>query len=127
MKFWDLPDAIKEIDNGYNLDFDGDKGDFVLHLSNSYYWGNKDEAAYKEIENRIDNISYKGNGWQLYAWYDSSGFSYWMEHMEEANYIQITVRFNSEDIDEGEIQEIISALDKAMDEAGTIQECNQYP
>lgn len=120
IKFWDIPKLVKY----GQLTFDGDKTDLRLHSDLCFVWGAKTKAKYNAATKAIDSLSAKGNGWEIYAWYDVSGFEYWMKRMEETNYIQITVAFDAETIDESEVNKIDSAIDTALAEAEAIQ--NEY-
>lgn len=104
INFWTLPTYIK------TLTFDGDKTDFRLHCDEMPYFGARTKEDYEHATNRIDTLGIKGNGWQIYCGYDVSGFSYWMENMQEQNYISITVSFDNIEIDRKEISKIKTAL-----------------
>ena len=120
VKFWDIPNTIK------NLTFDGDKSDMRLHNDSDFNWGAKTKKDYQKAIKLIDKISYKGNGWQLYAWYDVSSYEYWMKQQQEQNYITISVSFDNEDIQESEIKEIDNAIIAAEIEAGQIADNYNY-
>tara|TARA_R110000868_G_scaffold392913_1_gene663796 strand:+ start:94 stop:492 length:399 start_codon:yes stop_codon:yes gene_type:complete len=120
VNFWDIPQLIKY----GKFNFDGDKKDLRLHSDESFRWGAKTKTKYNAGKKAIDRISAKGNGWQIYAWYDVSSFEYWMKQMEETNYIQITISFDAETIDETELSKLDSAIDNALAEAEAIE--NQY-
>lgn len=109
MKFYELESE--------HLEFDGDKTDLRLHSVEQYNWGAKEEKDYIEAENKIESISYKGNGWEVYCWFDVSGWDYWMNQHEEPNYIMTTVIFEKEDIDKKEAKLINEAVENALDDA----------
>lgn len=115
--FYELPHLI----SGTRLTFDGDKTDFRLHVEESCNWGGETEEGYNKACEMIDAITYKGEGWQIYAWYDVSGYQYWMKTMEEQNYIQITLTFDGETVNDSEILAISNALDLASSCADEIQ------
>ena len=108
MKFWEI---IKEIPS---LEFDGDKTNRRLHSVEQYNWGAKEEPKYAKAEEEIDAIFFKGDGWEVYCWYDVSGWDYWMNNQEESNYIMTTIAFENEDVSPQEISKIKSAVDEAL-------------
>jgi len=122
IKFYDIP---KLVTMG-KLTFDGQKDDLRLHCDDSFSWGAKNKTAYNKAAKAIDKIQYSGNGWKIYAWYDISGYDYWMKNMKETNYIQITVAFDTEDIDKDEIGAIDKALDSAIADADALQKEYSY-
>jgi hypothetical protein len=115
-----------ELENLLDLEFDGDVTDFRLHGKELLNWGAETEEEYNQAAEKIDAISYSGNGWSVYAWYDVSGFDYWMNQQEEQNYINITVAFDSDEIDGNEIPNIQKALDSAYEDAYAISENYDY-
>jgi hypothetical protein len=123
-----MEDKIKfyEIANILDLDLDGDKTDLRLHGRKKLNWGAETAAAYEEATNAIDAISYKGNGWEVYATYDVSGFDYWMMQQEEPNYINMTIMFDNDTIDATEIPAIKNAMDMAYSDAYSIAEKYDY-
>lgn len=114
IKFYDIPNHIK------HLEFDGDKTDLRLHSQENFNWGADNESEYKKAQKEIDAIEYKGKGWTIYAWYDVSSYNYWMKQVQEKNYIQLTVAFDKDTVDESEIEKIANALDKALADADAI-------
>jgi len=116
--FYNIPALMP---NHCKLTFDGDKKDLRLHSEEMFRWGAKGKREYTKGQKEIDNISYKGKGWELYAWYDASSFEYWMKQMEETNYIQISISFDKTFIDTEEINKIADAVDNAISEADAIQ------
>lgn len=115
--FYELPQLITI----GRLTFDGDKTDFVLHAEEQFNWGAETKKQYNAATKEIDAIKAKGKGWELYAWYDVSSYEYWMINMQEQNYIQITIRFDEQDIQETEIANIQKALDDALATADAIE------
>lgn len=116
-----------EICNRENmLSFDGDKTNLRLDVKGSFYnhWGADNKADYDKACADIDAIQFSGNGWKLYAWYDISSFTYWMKDQREQNYLQITVSFDSDTIDESEVYKINDAVIDAESMARAI--CEQY-
>lgn len=111
MKYFELPELLAK--RNLHITFDGDKTDLRLHSDENYRWGAKLKRDYKKACKAIDAIEFKGNGWQVYAWYDVSSFEYWMKQMEETNYIQISIAFDSEDIEDTEVENIYNAIDTA--------------
>jgi len=118
VKFSDLPNFIK------GLTFDGDINDLRLHADEQFNWGAETKKEYNEATKAIDAISYKGNGWELYAWYDVSSFEYWMMNQQEQNYIQISILFDKPTVNEDEVSLIYKALDSALADADALE--NKY-
>ena len=121
IKFYKLADILD-----LDLEYDGDETDLRLHGSEMLNWGAETEAEYKEATDAIDAISFKGNGWEVYAWYDVSGFNYWMVQQEEQNYINVTIMFAVDSIDASEIPAIKNAMESAYSEAYSISEKYDY-
>lgn len=111
---------------GYHITFDGDKSDLRLHSDDTFQWGAKLKRAYQKAEKLINKIEFKGEGWQIYAWCDVSGFDYWMKSQQETNYIQITIAFDTESIDADELPALKSAYDKAMGMAAEIADTYSF-
>ena len=122
-------DTIKfyQLANLLDLAYDGDETDLRLHGKEILNWGAETEEEYNQVTESIDAISYEGNGWHVYAWYDVSGYDYWMIQQEEPNYINITVSFDSDEVDRDEIPNIQKAIDSAYEEAYAISEMHYYP
>lgn len=123
IKFYELVNLIDEVTND-------DKTDLRIFNDDYYRWTCLNEEGYKEITNQLDTYSIKGNGWKIYLGYDVSGFGYWVEQMEESNYVMIVIAFENEDIDKSEINNIIKALESTQDycqdlEDNTITEVNK--
>lgn len=119
---------IKNVQNYIDgLRFDGDLSDLRLHYDNDMFsWTAKTEELYKAKEKDIDAIEFKGEGWEMYAWCDVSGFGYWVERMGEDNYIQISVRLDDQDISLKQVNAIKKALTKAIDKAQEISRAQVY-
>lgn len=115
VSFKNVIDAAKR--DNIRIEFDGDNEDKRLHLESMIRWGAKNKTLYNEATNEIDSIKYSGEGWEIYAWYDVSGFRYWMKDQLEQNYIQITALFESDTINESEVSKICAALENAQDTA----------
>lgn len=122
VKFYSIPKLFNESD--YQIEFDGNKTDLRLHLESHFNWGAKTKKEYLKAQKLIDDIQYKGKGWVVYAWYDVSSYEYWMKNMCEQNYIQISIAFDSENIDKSELPNLYSAIDNAWFNANDI--CNSY-
>lgn len=100
--------------------------DKTLDAKESFRWGTVNEAEYKKVTDYIDKIDYTGNGWKIYAWYDISGYDYWMENMKESNYIQITLRFDSKQIPQAEVPLIKKALENALYQAYYVEQTYDF-
>jgi hypothetical protein len=120
IKFYKVADEIR------NLEYDGDPHDKRLHSETTFSWGAKDEDEYERAEKLIGKIGEKGNGWEVYATFDYSGYGYWMKQMREPNYIRLAVIFKDSYVDENEIGRIESALYEAIMEAERISNAFDY-
>jgi hypothetical protein len=120
IKFYKVADEIR------NLQYDGDPHDKRLHSETIFSWGAKDEDEYERAEKLIGKIGEKGNGWEVYATFDYSGYDYWMKQMQEPNYITIAVIFKDSYVDENEIGRIESAVYEAIMEAEKISNAFDY-
>ena len=112
-----VKDLAKKLDGHFQY-----QGENIIDSLECINWGAKNKTSYKNATKEIDSISFKGVGWEIYGWYDVSGFEYWMKTMQEKNYIQLTISFESDSVNELEIENIQSAIDGAIDEAYSIQE-----
>ena len=90
--FYKIPDHID------NLDFDGAESDLKLHVDNHINWYESQEELYNNIEKSINAFNIDRDYYEIYAWCDISGFDYWINTMEEGNYIQITIAFKSANV-----------------------------
>lgn len=71
------------------------------------------KREYEAMEKKIDKFIIKGQGFEVYAWNDISGYNYWTKNEKTDNYIQITAYIkNPNQID---IFELNKALNKAND------------
>lgn len=68
------------------------------------------EEEYDAMEEEINNYSYIGKGFEVYAWNDGSGYKYWNVTTEEDNYIQVTAVIHSADAHSKDIK---AAVQKA--------------
>lgn len=53
------------------------------------------EEEYCIITDALDKNSVSRKKYRVYCWYDVSGFDYWVNQMEESNYISITIDIKS--------------------------------
>lgn len=120
IEFYKIPDKISQ------LEFDGDKTDYRLHHVDSFAWGCEDEKDYEDTEKKIDSFEILGNGYEVYLWCDISGFDYWIKNMKEQNYIQISVMFDNESINENELDQLKLDLVKALDFCEEISDRNCF-
>jgi hypothetical protein len=104
------------------FEHDGNNEDFRLHLKEDYRFSARKKKDYNKIRKDIDNFLISGDGWEVYCWYDISGFDYWVKNMKESNYLTISISFTNSEIDDLEIDKIISASESAMAFCYDIQE-----
>ena len=114
IKFYDVVKSITD------LEYDRDPEDLRLHHEERFNWGADNEKDYEKAENEIENLTYSGKGWTVYATTDVSGYNYWMKNQGEQNYISIAVMFDKDTIDESEVENLRKALGNAIDDAENI-------
>jgi len=94
------------------LTFDGGEDDNRLFAETIYSDTlNMTQEQYEAMEYDLKKYSIKGNGFEVYAWADASGFKYWQK-MQECNYIQITVAIHDLDCDHEEIKTLVEQAKK---------------
>ena len=120
VKFYDIVDSISD------LQYDGDPEDLRLFSEERFNWGADNEKDYEKAQEEIENIKYKGKGWEVYATYDVSSYDYWMKQQEEQNYITIGVMFDKDTIDKSEVEKLGSALYDALNDAQEISDRYNY-
>ena len=118
INFSEIPSLI----NG--LTFDGDKTDLRLHVDTFFNWSAETQEEYTKAEKKINAIEVKNEKWEVYAWYDVSGFNYWVKTMKEQNYLQISIAFTSTEILLSEIPVLQKDIETAIGEAEMI--CNIF-
>jgi hypothetical protein len=120
IKFYEVVKSIKD------LEYDGDPEDLRLHHEERFNWGADNKKDYDKAAEEIENLTYSGKGWTVYATHDVSGFDYWMNKQQEQNYIMIAVMFDKDTIDEDEVENLRKALGNALDDAENIADNNDY-
>jgi hypothetical protein len=120
IKFYEVVKSIKD------LEYDGDPEDLRLHHEERFNWGADNKKDYDKAAEEIENLSYSGKGWTVYATHDVSGFDYWMNKQQEQNYITIAVMFDKDTIDEDEVENLRKALGNALDDAENIADKYDY-
>lgn len=103
--------------NGIRVMYDGDQRIDVEQLD---YWMRDTEKEYNAVTNKLDKIQAKGKGYQIYVWYDVSGFDYWHNQMNEDNYAQITIQFDSDEINTRQIPSIMRKLEKIINKVNNV-------
>ena len=73
-------------------------------------WSAPNEKDYKKQEKLIDRQRYKSKLFEAYAWYDISGYDYWVKQMSEPNYVSIDVVVSKPMLTEKEVKRIINKL-----------------
>ena len=124
MKTTELTDVIR----GLSLETE-EKPYIFDYQREDFGWSVKSEKEYIETEKEINKIFYPGENWEIYGWCDGSGYNYWAIQQEEPNYISITIKVNTEELTQDEVDEIADALDNATADADAIQYAHppQYP
>lgn len=66
------------------------------------------EEEYIAREKELDEIEIVWEGYRIYAWYDVSGYDYWVKQQEEDNYVVVTLEIldNTKDWIKEELIEI---------------------
>lgn len=117
MKTSNLCDVIKRIS------FDcGNENEYRFDSDENFYWSADIEKEWKEAQKEIENINYKGKNWEIFGWYDLSGFEYWRIEQKEPNYIAITIKVTKSTLTKKEVEAIKKYLDYALADADIIQE-----
>lgn len=104
------------------VDARGEGEHFHLDSDSMHPWTAKTAKEYKAIEKRINKIGTKNKAFHVYAWYDVSGFDYWVRRQCEPNYIQISVVLKKKTLNEKDIVVLKLALKDAESDA----ECIEY-
>jgi hypothetical protein len=114
IKFYDIPDLAYQL--GIYLTYDRDPKDLRLHVEQTHPFGAKTENRYNKATDYLDGLVMTGNGWEIYASYDVSGFDYWMKNMQETNSVNIVIGFtDTQEIDQDEILPLFNAINKYID------------
>lgn len=95
-------------------------GDLCIDVENTDYWMRDTEQDYNKVTRALDKIKAKGKGYEIYVWYDVSGFDYWHNTMQEENYAQITIAFDSDKINKKQISSIVRKVDKIIDKVNNV-------
>lgn len=105
--------------SGLTSDDDGDME--RLHFDGSYdnIWTANTAKEYAAIEKRINKIGTNTAYFEVYAWYDISGFDYWVKRQQEPNYIQISVLIKKK-LKPKQVHELSVALQDAASDAECI-------
>jgi len=74
------------------------------------------EDEYTEMEKALDAFSIKGDGYEIGAWNDASGYDYWSAEGEDTNYIQVTVYVDKDKISSIDPQALKDHVKKAESE-----------
>lgn len=107
-----MQDLAKQTD----LTFDGgDEKRLFPENSITVFVGSMTKAQYKAMEQDMAEYRLKGEGYEIYAWNDVSGYAYWKEQAEsgDCNYVQITARI--ENVDEVDPVKLKSDVENAID------------
>ena len=116
MKFFEIVNKINL------LTFDVDKNDLRLFAGDAgYSWGFDSEEDYINQEKSLDSFEIKKENYTIYFSYDVSGFDYWINNMEEGNYIQVCVSFDSVDFPESKLTELKNDIEEAIFEAENLE------
>lgn len=86
-----------------------------LDLEEMIRWFKEDQTEYEKVEADIRDYERDGDGWNLFAWHDASGWDYWVNREKESNYIQITVEFENDSVPVTELDDIKQAIEQARE------------
>ena len=91
-----------------DLDTPFDKENNKIDVYSSIHWTAETDEEYIEKEKFIDNWKYEDDLVEAYAWYDVSGFDYWVLQQEDENYVSIDVilKKSAEQYSQEEMQKI---------------------
>lgn len=99
-----------------SLTFDGSEDKRLFPENNlTVFVGSMTKAEYKAMEQDMSEYRLKGDGYEIYAWNDASGYGYWKEQAQDGdcNYVQVTAHI--ENVDEVDPFKLKSDMDKAID------------
>lgn len=119
IKVINLPSAIKSI-RLTEVD------ELTLDIETSEYWSRDTEKEYNAVTKQLDKITEKGKGYNIYVWYDVSGFDYWVKTMQEDNYAQITISFDNAEINPAQIPAIERKLQRVIDKVENVTIINHF-
>lgn len=104
-------EIMQQLAKNTRLTFDGGADDNRL-FEETMFTNSKDMTIkeYTAMEKDLANYNYIGNGFEVYAWNDCSGYEYWTLKQEEDNYIQVTIAITSS---KAKAEEIKKAATKA--------------
>lgn len=71
------------------------------------------KSEYDSYEKDLNSVDVKGDGFEIYAWNDVSGYDYWSEE-GEYNYIQVTVLIK--DADKVDSKKLKSSVEDVVDD-----------
>ncbi len=100
MKMIEIKTKLNEIaQNNYFVEFDGGEEDVLLHLSDYPYF-NVSKFTKKEYNKllKIIDITHKSTkDYQIYFWYDVSGYEYWIDN-DDTNYIACSIYIKNQNL-----------------------------
>ncbi len=82
---------MQELADKMGLTFDGGDDNRLFTNYSSARTLQLSEEKYNKMETKLNDFCFKGEGFEVYAWNDCSGYEYWTIKQKEDNYIQITV------------------------------------
>lgn len=94
-------EAIKKLAKATGLEYETHNYEVRFFLESMIYVDatKMTEDEYDEMEKEIKSFSLKGEGYEIFAWNDVSGYDYWSQPDEETNYIQIEVKVDKDKIE----------------------------
>lgn len=110
-----------------NMSFveNANEGLVLFDSDEMFRWTAKSKREYERIEKRINKIGKETTAFAVYAWYDVSGFDYWVRRQREPNYIQVTVSIKKT-LNAKQLQDLKNTIDAALCDAECIQsDCEQ--
>jgi len=88
--------TMKELADKTGLTFDGGDDNRLFHEEMVHvYCQILTQEQYDKMENEMNEVNIKGDGYSVYAWNDASGYKYWNKSEDEANYIQVTAEIEN--------------------------------
>jgi len=113
IKLSDLEPLLKDFETQY-------QGDNILDVYGIPNWTADNEKDYNKLASKFDKLKIKTKHYEIYAWYDISGFDYWVKQMKEENYLQVTVKFENDYINKKQIPALLNRLEKLKEKAEKI-------
>lgn len=85
-----------------------------LDLYTSFDWSAASQEEYDEKAKFLDGISLENELYDIYAWYDISGYDYWVIQQQESNHTMVTVTFKVTELTSEQIEQLRSDCEDVL-------------